>query len=122
MLLGHAAQRPQGVLQPLGQGHEALAAQHRMSMLEAGEGQPEVIEPVTRRHWARACSASSWAKAVPIKAETTRPSTTAGVRQGVPHEVDTTPRCQVAAKILDTAALMPSWASETTSFTPLKPR
>src|SRR5258708_24938034 len=26
----------------------------------------------TRRHWARACSASSWAKAVAMKAETTR--------------------------------------------------
>src|SRR5690606_39940464 len=31
-------------------------------------------------------------------------------------------RCQVANRTLETAALMPSWASETTSLTPLKPR
>jgi hypothetical protein len=31
-------------------------------------------------------------------------------------------RCQVAVKILETAALMPSWASETTSLTPRRPR
>ena len=30
--------------------------------------------------------------------------------------------CQVAWNILVTAALMPSWASEITSFTPAKPR
>src|SRR6185503_439593 len=31
-------------------------------------------------------------------------------------------RCQVAVKILLTAALMPSWASEITSLTPRRPR
>jgi hypothetical protein len=31
-------------------------------------------------------------------------------------------RCQVAVKILETAALIPSWASDTTSFTPRPPR
>ena len=50
MLLRRAAERPQRVLQTLGQCHEALAAEHDMGMLEAGEGQPEVIEPVIERH------------------------------------------------------------------------
>jgi|HubBroStandDraft_1064217.scaffolds.fasta_scaffold427232_2 hypothetical protein len=31
-------------------------------------------------------------------------------------------RCQVQFMILETDALMPSWASETTSLTPLRPR
>ena len=31
-------------------------------------------------------------------------------------------RCQVALRIFEIAALMPSWASETTSFTPRRPR
>ena len=49
-----AAERPQGILQALGQGHEALAAQHHLGMLPAGERQPEVIEPMVaaaRRRW-----------------------------------------------------------------------
>ena len=37
------------VLQALGQGDEALAAEHDMGVLEAGEGQAEVIEPVIER-------------------------------------------------------------------------
>ena len=46
MLFRHAAQRPQRVLQAFGERHEALAAEHHMGMLEAREGEPEVIEPV----------------------------------------------------------------------------
>ena len=49
MLQRRAAERPQGVLQALGQRHEALAAEHDMGMLPAGEGQAEVIEPVIER-------------------------------------------------------------------------
>ena len=46
---GHAAQRPQRVLQPGGQGREALAAQDDLGVLPAGEGQAEVVEPVRQR-------------------------------------------------------------------------
>ena len=49
MLLRHATERPQCVLQTLGQGDEALAAEHDMGMLEAREGQPEVIQPMLQR-------------------------------------------------------------------------
>ena len=44
-----AAERPERVLQTLGQGHEAFAAEHDMGMFEAGERQPEVIEPMIER-------------------------------------------------------------------------
>ena len=50
MLPRHAAQRPQRVLQALGQRHEALAAEHDMGVLEAGEGEAEVIEPMIERN------------------------------------------------------------------------
>lgn len=46
MFLRHAAECPQGVLQTLGQRHEAFAAQYDMSVREARERQPEVIQPV----------------------------------------------------------------------------
>ena len=49
MLPRHAAERPQRILQALGQRHEALAAEHDMGMLEARERQPEVIEPMLQR-------------------------------------------------------------------------
>ena len=49
MLLGNAAERPQRILQALGQRDEALAAEHNMGMLEARECQPEVIEPMRQR-------------------------------------------------------------------------
>ena len=49
MLAGHAAKPPQRVLQTLRQCHIALASKHNMSMLKAGECQPEVIEPM-RQH------------------------------------------------------------------------
>jgi hypothetical protein len=49
MLQGSAAERPQRILQALGQGHEALTAEHDMSMLPAREGQSEVVEPVIQR-------------------------------------------------------------------------
>src|SRR5260370_16370404 len=50
MLKWGAAERPQRILQPLGQCHEALTAEHDMGMLPAREGQTEVIEPVIQRH------------------------------------------------------------------------
>src|SRR3954469_12885535 len=46
VLLRHAAERPERVLQPLGERDIALPAQHHMGMLEARVGQPEVVEPV----------------------------------------------------------------------------
>src|SRR5713226_9931157 len=49
MLQRGAAERPQRILQALGQRHEALAAQHDMSMLPAREGQSEMVEPVIQR-------------------------------------------------------------------------
>ena len=49
VLLRHATQRPQCVLQAFGERHEALAAEHHMGMFEAREGEPEVIEPVIER-------------------------------------------------------------------------
>ena len=49
MLQRRAAERPQRILQTLGQRDEALAAEHDMGMLEAREGQPEVIEPMRQR-------------------------------------------------------------------------
>src|ERR1700744_2507689 len=44
-----ATERPQGVLQTLGQGDEALAAQYHASLLPTGERQAEVIEPMIER-------------------------------------------------------------------------
>ena len=49
VLARRAAQRPQRVLQALGQRHEALAAEHHMGVLEAGTRQPEMIQPVIQR-------------------------------------------------------------------------
>lgn len=46
MLMRRAPGRPQGVLQPLGQSHEALAAQDHMGMFEARPRKPEVIKHV----------------------------------------------------------------------------
>jgi hypothetical protein len=50
MLQGGAAERPQRILQPLGKGDEALAAEHDLGMLPAGEGQAEVIQTMIERH------------------------------------------------------------------------
>ena len=44
VLFGHAAERPQRVLQPLGQRDEALAAEHDMGVFEAGERQAKMID------------------------------------------------------------------------------
>ena len=41
--------RPQCVLQTFGQGRETFAAEHDVSVLEAGEDEPEVIEPMIKR-------------------------------------------------------------------------
>src|ERR1700737_869380 len=46
MLQRRAAERPQRILQPLGQCHKALTAEHNMGMLPARKSQAEVIEPV----------------------------------------------------------------------------
>lgn len=49
MLARGTAERPERVLQPGGQRHEALAAQYEMGVLEATERQTEVVEPVRKR-------------------------------------------------------------------------
>src|ERR1700757_3966760 len=49
VFLRYATERPQGVLQTLGQGDEALAAQYHASLLPTGERQAEVIEPMIER-------------------------------------------------------------------------
>ena len=50
VLQRHTAERPQRILQALGQHHEALAAEHNMGMLKTRECQSEVIEPMRQRH------------------------------------------------------------------------
>ena len=49
VLPGRATERPEGILQPLGEGGEALAAEHHADVLPAGEGEAEVVEPVLER-------------------------------------------------------------------------
>jgi hypothetical protein len=49
MLTRHPAERPERVLQPGGQRHEAFAAEHDKGVLEAAERQAEVVEPVRQR-------------------------------------------------------------------------
>ncbi len=49
VFLRHAPQGPERVLQPFGQRHIALTPQHDMGVLEAGIGQPEVIQPMIKR-------------------------------------------------------------------------
>src|SRR5262245_34326409 len=49
MLLRYATKRPQRVLKPFGQGHEALTAEHDVSVLKARERQSKVMEPVIQR-------------------------------------------------------------------------
>src|SRR5215469_15658284 len=50
MLQRGAAERPQRILQPLGQCHKALTAEYNMGVLPAGKGQAEVVESVIQRH------------------------------------------------------------------------
>ena len=75
----------------------------------------------TWRHWAFALSASSWAKAVATKAETTRrpwrPAWASRLRAKCTRHL-----CQVAPRIRVAAAFRPLWSSEITSFTPRSPR
>ena len=79
------------------------------------------IAPTPCRHWARAVSASSWAKAVAMKAATTRrpclPAWASTLRMKCTRQ-----RCQEACSTLETAAFSPSCASEMTSLTPRRPR
>jgi hypothetical protein len=49
MLLGRPSECPQRVLQALCQRHEALAAEDHVSVLEAGECQAKVVEPMVER-------------------------------------------------------------------------
>jgi hypothetical protein len=49
VLQGREAEPPQRILQPLGQRHETLAAEHDMGVFPARESEPEVIEPVIER-------------------------------------------------------------------------
>ena len=46
MLARRTAERPQSVLQPLGQGHVTLPTHDHVRVLEARTGEPEVIQPV----------------------------------------------------------------------------
>src|SRR5512132_420993 len=75
----------------------------------------------TLRHWVLAASASFWAKAVAMKAETTRrpllPAWASALRMKRTRHL-----CQVAFSTLATAVFRPSWASEITSLTPRRPR
>ena len=49
VLFRRAAQRPQRILQAFRERHKALAAEYHMGMFEAGERQPEVVEPMIER-------------------------------------------------------------------------
>lgn len=49
VLLGGAAEAPERVLEARGQGDEALATEHDVGVLEAAEGETEVVEPVRER-------------------------------------------------------------------------
>src|SRR5450631_1069630 len=48
MLAWRSSKHPQRVLQTLGQRDKALTAEHDMGMLEAREGEPEVVEPMSQ--------------------------------------------------------------------------
>ena len=50
MLSRRSAERPQGILQSFGQGHEALATEHHMGVLKPGIGEPEVVKAMIERH------------------------------------------------------------------------
>ena len=90
-------------------------------MMAASLGTFGRIWSATARHCTLAASGVSWAKAVAMKADTTRrpllPAWASTLRMKWTRQ-----RCQVAQSTLVTAALMPSWASETTSLTPRSPR
>lgn len=49
VLARRAAEGPERVLHPGGQGYEALAAEHDIGVLEAAEGEAEVVEAVRQR-------------------------------------------------------------------------
>jgi hypothetical protein len=49
MLLGNAAERPQGILQTFGQRHKALAAEHHMGVFKTRKRQTEVIEALIEK-------------------------------------------------------------------------
>jgi len=61
MLQRRTTQRPQGILQSLGKGDEAFAAQHDSGVFPAGEGKAEMVEPVIERHAGDADAAISHA-------------------------------------------------------------
>ena len=48
MLARGAAQQPERVLQPLGEGNEAFAAEDDVRVLESRIDEPEVVEPVVQ--------------------------------------------------------------------------
>src|SRR5215471_21847719 len=50
MFQRYSTQGPQGILQPLGQGHETLPAQHHAGIRPARERQAEVVEPMIERN------------------------------------------------------------------------
>jgi len=49
VLVRHAAEGPERVLQTCGERDEALAPQDDMAVLEAAEDEPEIVEPVRQR-------------------------------------------------------------------------
>ena len=50
MFAGRAPECPQRILQALGDGDEALTAEHHVGVAETGIRQPKVIQPVIERH------------------------------------------------------------------------
>lgn len=90
-------------------------------MSVASLGSLERIWSATRRHWALAAPWSGWAKAVAMKAETTRRLLLPAWARAFLWKC-TRHRCQVVDSTRAVAALMPSCASLITSFTPLRPR
>src|SRR5204863_3729787 len=102
-----------------GEGHRKVWARLRYAGIRTSLRR--VLRLMTWSHCWRAISASSWAKAVAIKAATTRrPCFLAWAR--TLRMKCTRQRCQEACRTLATAALSPSCASEITSLTPLRPR
>ena len=104
-------------------------------MIAANFGTLGLIWSATARHWVLAVSAVSCAKAVAIKADTTRrpllPAWASTLRMkrrrsrkqsGGLFSRRRRQRCHVAQSTLVIAALMPSCASEMTSLTPRRPR
>jgi 2-dehydropantoate 2-reductase len=105
MLLRHAPQRPQRVLQTFGQRHEALAAEHHMGVLEARERQPaaavyvgvEITGPGHVRHHGRGELVIGRSKASNDVARTL-------IAAGVPTDISDSVRGALWAKLITNCA------------------